>query len=333
MKNGWKSYARIALVAATAAMGAAVGSALAVRVAAQEPAAMVAKDDGLFAADSLELAATGYTFTEGPAWDGARIIFSDIPGDAVHVLTPGESAAQVLYAPSANANGHTFDRAGTLINAEHGSGAITRWTPEGGRQVIVDSFEGKRLNSPNDVVVRSDGLILFTDPPYGLGQRTSEVGFSGVFALDEATGRMVLIDDALSRPNGLALSPDEKVLYVGDTATQTVWAYDLAADGTASGKRLLVDVTDESTPGRVDGVRVDTEGRVWFTCPGGVCVVDPASGPLPAKVIDRLTTPKRATNLAWGGADLSELYITALTDVYRVKTRARGIGSSSRRAR
>ncbi len=285
-------------------------------------------DGGLFVTESLELAATGYTFTEGPAWDGARLIFSDIPGDSVYVLTHGEGAPQVLYTPSANANGHTFDREGRLLNAEHGSGEITRWTAEGGRKTVAATYQDKRLNSPNDVVVRSDGLILFTDPPYGLGQRTSEVGFSGVFALDEATGRMVLIDDALSRPNGLALSPDEKVLYVGDTATQTLWAYGLAADGSASGKRLVADVTDDSIPGRMDGVRVDTEGRVWFTCPGGLCVVDPASG----AVIARLATPKRATNLAWGGPDLSELYITALTDVCRVKTRARGVGSSSQSA-
>jgi gluconolactonase len=292
-------------------------------------------DGDIFISGTLELAATGYTFTEGPAWDGARLIFSDIPGDTVYVLTPGEEAPQVLYTPSAMANGHTFDREGRLLNAEHGSGAITRWTPEGGRQVVVEAYEGRRLSSPNDVVVRSDGLILFTDPPYGLAtaykgvQRVNEVGFSGVFAFDEASGRMVLIDDALSRPNGLALSPDERVLYVGDTATQTLWAYDLAADGTASGKRLVVDVTDESTPGRVDGVRVDSAGRVYFTCPGGLCVVDPATGSLVA----RLATPKRATNLAWGGADLSELYITAMTDVYRVQTRARGTGSSSRPAR
>lgn len=283
-------------------------------------------EGGIIIPESLELAATGYTFTEGPAWDGARLIFSDIPGDTVYLLTLGEGVPKVLYTPSANANGHTFDLQGRLLNAEHGSGEITRWTQESGRKTIVAAHEGKRLNSPNDVVVRSDGLILFTDPPYGLGQRAAELGFSGVFALDEATGKMVLIDDALSRPNGLALSPDEKVLYVGDTATQTLWAYDLAADGTASGKRLVVDVTDDSKPGRVDGVRVDTEGRVYFTCPGGICVVDPAR----REVIERLATQKRATNLAWGGADLSELYITALTDVYRVKTRATGVGSSSR---
>jgi gluconolactonase len=314
-----KGWMRFVLMAALAAACVMIGASL----QAQE---QVVEQKTIFIPESLELAATGYTFTEGPAWDGARLIFSDIPGDTVYVLAPGEGAPKVLYTPSANANGHTFDRAGRLINAEHGSGEITRWTPEGGRQTIAARYEGKRLNSPNDVVVRSDGLILFTDPPYGLGERTSEVGFSGVFALDEASGRMVLIDDALSRPNGLALSPDEKVLYVGDTATQTLWAYDLAADGTASGKRLVVDVTDDSKPGRVDGVRVDTAGRVYFTCPGGLCVVDPVT----RAVLARLATPKRATNLAWGGADLSELYITALTDVYRVKTRAKGVGSSSR---
>lgn len=314
-----KGWVRIVMAAALAGACAMIGAAL----QAQEQASA---QETVFVPDSLEIVAAGYTFTEGPAWDGTRLIFSDIPGNTVYVYTPGEEAPPVLYTPSANANGHTFDRQGRLLNAEHGSGEITRWTHEGGRQTIAARYEGKRLNSPNDVVVRSDGLILFTDPPYGLGERTSEVGFSGVFALDEVAGRMVLIDDALSRPNGLALSPDEKVLYVGDTATQTLWAYDLAPNGTASGKRLVVDVTDESKPGRVDGVRVDILGRVYFTCPGGLCVVDPAT----RVVVARLATPKRATNLAWGGADLSELYITALTDVYRVKTRAKGIGSSSR---
>jgi gluconolactonase len=290
-------------------------------------------DDGVFVPGSLELVADGYTFTEGPAWDGARVIFSDIPGDTVYVMAQGEGPPTVLYTPSALANGHTFDREGRLLNAEHGSGEITRWTPQSGRQTVVSEYQGKHLNSPNDVVVRQwDGMIFFTDPPYGLAnpyqgvKREAEVGFNGVYGLNETTGRMVLIDDTLDRPNGLAFAPDESVLYVGDTATQTVWVYDIASDGTASGKRLLADVTDDSTPGRVDGVRVDSEGRVYFTCPGGLCVVDPATG----AVVARLATPKRATNLAWGGPDLSDLYITALTDVYRVSTRARGIGSSSR---
>lgn len=283
--------------------------------------------DSIFVPESLELVATGYTFTEGPAWDGAHLIFSDIPGNTVYAYSPRGGAPQVLYTPSANANGHTLDRQGRLLSAEHGSGALTRWTPEDGRQVIVEAYQGKRLNSPNDVVVRSDGLILFTDPPYGLGQRQSEVGFSGVFAFDEATGAMVLIDEALSRPNGLALSPDEKVLYVGDTATQTLWAYDLAADGTASGKRLVVDLTAAGQSGNVDGVRVDREGLVYLTCPGGICVVDPGKGVL----LERMAVPKRATNLAWGGPGLSDLYITAQSDVYRVKTRAEGVGSSSKR--
>lgn len=276
---------------------------------------------------TMELVATGYTFTEGPAWDGTRLIFSDIPGNTVYAYTPGEGAPTVLYAPSMNANGHTFDRAGRLLNAEHGSGALTRWTPDGGRQVIVEAFEAKHLNSPNDVVVRqADGMIFFTDPPYGLGQRQSEVGFSGVFAFNEATGQMVLIDDALTRPNGLALSPDEAVLYVGDTATQTLWAYEIAADGSGSGKRLVIDLKAEGQSGNVDGVRVDAAGLVYLTCPGGICVVDPARGTL----IQRVAVPKRATNLAWAGPDLSDLYITAQSDVYRVKTRARGVGSSSR---
>jgi len=296
------------------------------------PAASEARAE-IFVPGSLELVATGYTFTEGPAWDGMRLIFSDIPGDTVYAYTPGEGAPKVLYTPSALANGHTFDLQGRLLSAEHGSGMVTRWTPESGRQPVVASFSDRHLSSPNDVVVRSDGLILFTDPPYGLGsayqgvQRINEIGFSGVYAFHETSGRTILIDNLLERPNGLALSPDERVLYVGDTATQSIWAYDIDSEGLADNRRKIADLTDDSKPGRVDGVRVDSAGLVYTTCPGGLCVIDPASG----AVIARLATPKRATNLAWGGPDLSELYITALTDVYRVKTRATGIGSSSRR--
>lgn len=283
--------------------------------------------------NQLEVVATGYTFTEGPVWDGSRLIFSDIPQDKVYVYTPGEGTPVVLYTPSALANGHTFDGEGRLLNAEHGSGAVTRWTPQGGRRVIVDAFEGKHLNSPNDLVVRqADGMLFFTDPPYGLRsawqgvQRSDELGFSGVFAFDEATSRMVLIDDTLARPNGIAFSPDETTLYVSDSATQTLWAYTIASDGSASDKRLVIDLTDKEKPGSVDGVRVDRRGLVFMTCPGGICVVQASTG----RLLERVETPKPATNLAWGGPALSQLYITAQSDVYRLGTGTFGIGSSSR---
>ncbi len=321
-------------------LGAAAAALMASAALAQDSAAASAQGTLVVAEPrlvegTLELVATGYTFTEGPAWDGTRLIFSDIPGDTVYSYTPGEGAPQVLYTPSAMANGHTFEREGRLLNAEHGSGELTRWTPEAGREVIAKAWQRMHLNSPNDVVVRqADGLIFFTDPPYGLQagylgvKRTDELHFSGVFGLDPGSGILWVIDPGLERPNGLAFSPDEKTLYVTDSAAQKLWAYGIEPDGTTKTRWEVIDVTDDSKPGRVDGVRVDAEGLVYVTCPGGICVVDPQGG----TVLERLATPKRATNLAWGGPDLSELYITALTDVYRVKTRARGIGSSSRAA-
>ena len=297
---------------------------------AQVPDPWPVEDDGVFAPGSLEKVAEGYNFTEGPAWDGMRVIFSDISGDTVYAVVPGE-APIVLYQPSSRANGHTFDREGHLLNAEHGSGTITRWTPEGGRRTVVAAYLGKHLNSPNDLVVRSDGLILFTDPPYGLNsayggvQRVAEIGFNGVFTFDETSGRMTLIDDALERPNGIALSPDEATLYVSDSASNKLWAYSLAADGTASDKRLLANLALEGKPFPVDGLRVDSEGRVFATCPAGVCVIAPDG-----TRVATLELPIRASNVGWAGPDLSDLYITSATEVWKVSTRARGIGSSSR---
>jgi gluconolactonase len=312
----------------------AVASALAAGSAcAQVPDPWPVADDGVFVPGSLEKVGQGYSFTEGPAWDGARVIFSDISGDTVYVLIPGEGAPRVLYTPSSRANGHTFDLGGALLNAEHGSGEITRWTPEGGRMTVVAAYQGKHLNSPNDVIVRSDGLIAFTDPPYGLNsayngvQRTAEVGFNGVFTFHETTGAMTLIDDALERPNGIALSPDEATLYVSDSATNMVWAYTLAADGSASGKRLLADLALEGKTFPVDGLRVDSAGRVFATCPAGVCVIAPDG-----TRVATLELPIRATNVGWAGPDLSDLYITSGTEVWKVSTRARGIGSSSKAA-
>lgn len=315
MRRTWGLIAGIAALVASSAC-------------AQVPDPWPVEDDGVFIPGSMEKVGEGYNFTEGPVWDWARVIFSDISGDTVYVMTPGETP-RVLYTPSFRANGHTFDRNGALLNAEHGSGELTRWTPEGGRVTVVAAYQGKHLNSPNDVVVRSDGLILFTDPPYGLNsayngvQRAAEIGFNGVFAFDEASGRMVLIDDALERPNGIALSPDESTLYVSDSASNKLWAYSLAADGSATDKRLLADLAIEGKPFPVDGLRVDSEGRVFATCPAGVCVIAPDG-----TRVATLELPIRASNVGWAGPDLSELYITSGTEVWKVSTRARGIGSS-----
>ncbi len=298
---------------------------------AQVPEAVPLADDDVFIPASLEKVADGFTFTEGPAWDGERLIFSDIPGDTVCVLTPGGGAPGVLYTPSALANGHTFDREGRLINAEHGSGTITRWTPEDGRQVVVAAFEGRHLSSPNDVIVRSDWLILFTDPPYGLrgayqGSSAATRWVFGRLRLRRGFGQ----DGADRRCAGTAqrpcLSPDERVLYVGDSATQTLWAYDIAADGSASNRRLFADLKREGAQGSVDRVRVDSAGRVFTTCPGGVARLRPA-----ARCWRGSKRPSAPPTSPGAEPDLSDLYITALGDVYRVKTRARGIGSSSRR--
>ncbi len=320
MGRAWGLLAGLAGLAGLAASSAC----------AQVPDPWPVEDDGVFVPGSLEKVAEGYNFTEGPAWDGMRVIFSDISGDTVYAVVPGE-APRVLYQPSSRANGHTFDRKGHLLNAEHGSGTITRWTPEGGRRTVVAAYLGKHLNSPNDLVVRSDGLILFTDPPYGLNsayggvQRVAEVGFNGVFTFDETSGKMTLIDDALERPNGIALSPDEATLYVSDSASNNLWAYTLATDGTASDKRLLANLALEGKPFPVDGLRVDSEGRVFATCPAGVCVIAPDG-----TRVATLELPIRASNVGWAGPDLSDLYITSATEVWKVSTRARGIGSSSR---
>lgn len=288
------------------------------------------RDAAIFVPGTLKQVATGFGFTEGPAWDGSRLIFSDIPGDTVYVLDPRGNEVSVLYAPSAQANGHTFDRDGHLLSAEHASGEITRWTPRTGRKTIVTEYRSQHLNSPNDLVVReADGIIFFTDPPYGLGrpyegeERERKIPFNGVFGFDEETGRMVLIDDALERPNGIVLSPDERVVYVSDSADQKLWAYDLAADGTASDKRLFADLAVEGGEWSVDGMRADSEGRVYATCPEGICVLA-ANGTRVAT----LDMPVRSTNVSWGGSDLSTLHITAGSDVWKVETRARGVGSS-----
>ncbi len=223
----------------------------------------------------------------------------------------------------------TLDKQGNIIAAEHGNRRISRIARDGKLTVLADRYEGKRLNSPNDVVVRKNGDIYFTDPPFGLlnpGQSLGdalksplrELNFNGVFRISTA-GKIEPVVKDLALPNGLAFSPDEKKFYVANSAGKTWSVYDVQADGTmASG--ALFDADKETGAGVPDGMKVDTAGNVWATGPGGILVISPQ-----AKLLGVIEFPEVPANCAWGDADGKTLYVTARTGLYRIKTKITGI--------
>jgi gluconolactonase len=261
-----------------------------------------------------ELVCDGFTFTEGPLWhpDGF-LLFSDIDNCRIHRWRDG--ICDVFRHPSGQSNGLTLDRERRLLACEHENRRVSRSAIDGAPAPLATHYEGRRLNSPNDIVVRSDGRIFFTDPPYGITEEQRELPFNGVYTMDaEGAGLRLLIDD-FDLPNGLALSPDERTLYIDDTDRLHVRAFDVAADGTLSGGRVFAEMRDG---GRPDGMKVDRDGRVWVSA-GGVQVFDAARKPLGV-----IECPQPPANCAWGG-DGSTLYITARTAVYRTRVAALGI--------
>lgn len=273
---------------------------------------------------TLDAIATGFAFTEGPVWRGADLLFSDIPNSRTvryRPLPEGPEITTFRY-PSGQANGLTLDRQGRLIACEHAGRRVSRIDHDGKVETLADTFEGKRLNSPNDVVVRSDGSIFFTAPPYGLpNQREGkELPFNGVYRIDPA-GRLHLLVDDFERPNGLAFSPDERTLYVDDSARQHIRAFDVAPDGTLSRGRVWAEL--KPAPGErgvPDGMKVDVEGNVYCTGPAGIWIFDPSS-----RFLGRIVLPEVPANLAWGDADWRTLYITAQTSLYRLRLNVPGI--------
>lgn len=258
-----------------------------------------------------EPVAEGLEFTEGPVWHpGGFLLFSDIPADRIYRWRDGR--LDVYRQPSGNSNGLTLDISRVLLACEHGNRRVSRETPAG-FVTVVDRFEGRRLNSPNDIVVRSDGAIYFTDPPYGIREEQRELPFNGVFRL--AGGVLTLLASDFDRPNGLAFSPDERTLYVADTARHHVRAFDAAPDGSLAGGRIFATMRED---GRPDGVKVDRDGRL-YVCAGSLQVFSASGRPL--GVID---CPQQPANCAWGD-DGSVLYITARTGVYRARFAARGV--------
>ena len=265
-----------------------------------------------------EKLATGFQFTEGPIWqpDGA-LLFSDIPANRIYRWTP-EHGAQVWREPTGNANGNTLDRQGRLLSCEHSGRRVAITAADGTVTTLVDRYQGKRLNSPNDVVVKSNGVVYFTDPPYGIKPEEREQAHNGVYrVLTDGTIELLAAD--FERPNGLAFSPDESILYVDDSAHRHVRAFDVQADGTLRNSRIIADM-DHPQPGSPDGMKIDEAGHLYVTGATGVWVFEPDG-----TLLGVIVTPERPANCAWGDADRQSLYITAQTSLYRVRTKIAGV--------
>ena len=272
----------------------------------------------LIAEQEPQQLATGFLFIEGPLWhpDG-YLLFSDIPADTIYRWAPG-GRAEPFIAPSRQSNGLTYDRQGRLIACEHAGRQVSRMA--GGRRMetLVDRYQGKRLNSPNDVVVHSIGSIYFTDPPYGILPDLGELGFFGVYRLDPDGSITLLVSDFV-RPNGLAFSPDESILYIGDSQRRHVRAFDVQSDGSLSNDGVLVDMDVEAT-GSPDGMKVDVQGNLYVTGGGGLWLVDPTG-----RHLGTIGFPELPANVAFGGPENKTLYITARTSLYSLSGNIPGV--------
>jgi gluconolactonase len=278
----------------------------------------------------LERLGTGFTFTEGPIWNpDGYLLFSDMPGD-VRRRWDEESGVQEVANPSNKGNGMTLDNDGRLIVCEHITSSVVWMDPDGkgsGREVLASHYEGRELNSPNDVVVRSDGAIYFTDPTYGrmpgFGiEREQDLAFQGVYRIAPGGGDPQLLVEDFDQPNGLCFSPDESLLYINDTTRAHIRVFDVADDGTVANGRVLADGIgsgDLAIGDLVDGMKLDERGNVWVTGPGGVCVFDNEG-----EHIGTVEVPENVGNINWGGPDWNWLFIPATTSLYRIACKVSG---------
>ena len=265
-----------------------------------------------------ERLATGFLFTEGPLWhpDGFYY-FVDIRRSNLHRITPGKPA-ELVRADTGEGNGTTFDLQGRLVICEGGHRRVTRWSADGRSEVLVDRYEGKRLNRPNDVVCKSDGSLWFTDPGLRVPLAERELPYAGVYRI-AADGVVALMADC-EYPNGLAFSPDERTLYVANTRwTAYIHAFELDAAGKVLRRRIFADMSSDEPDGVPDGMKVDVEGRVYCTGPGGTWVFA-ADG----RRLGIIRTPEIPANLAFGGPDLKTLFLTARTSIYTLRVTTPG---------
>lgn len=267
----------------------------------------------------LEKIAGDFQFIEGPIWhpDGF-LLFSDIPADTIYKFAANQQV-EVFRHPSGKANGNTLDKAGRLITAEHSNRRISRTEKDGKIIELVAKYEGKKLNSPNDLVVKSDGSIYFTDPLYGINKEQEELGFYGVYRLTQ-DGQLTLLVKDIVLPNGIAFSPDEKKLYVNNSEAGYIAVFDVDSDGTVSNQRVFAELKDPGKNGVPDGLKVDVEGNVYSTGPGGIWILSPTG-----ELLGKISVPETATNLAWGDDDRQTLYITGSKSLYRIRLKIAGV--------
>jgi gluconolactonase len=297
----------------------------------------------------LERVSTGYTWIEGPVWAQGSLYFAEITSDSIRKWTPGKGASIFLQpsgykgsvpygGPEPGSNGMTLDARGRLTVAGHAQRDVYRFeslTPGAKITILADSYQGKRLNSPNDLVYRSDGSLYFTDPPYGLRKQNDsdpakELKVNGVYRIphaleqkpgsEPARGELQLLISDLPRPNGIAFSPDEKYLYVDNSQPKKQWLrYRVLPDGSLTDAKVLCDATNDARLGGPDGMKVDSEGNIYSAGPGGVWIISPQGKPLGV-----ILMPERTANVAWAGPERKTLYITASTSIYRVHLKIPG---------
>jgi gluconolactonase len=274
----------------------------------------------------LEQIGSGFTFTEGPLWtnrDGGSLLFSDMPGDTRRRWSAA-GGVEVVAHPSNKGNGLAWDLEGRLLICEHTTSSLVRIEPDGSRTVLASHWQGKELNSPNDVVVASDGSIVFTDPPYGRWpgfgvEREQELDFCGVYRI-APDGELSLLADDFQKPNGLCFSADEKTLWINDTDGGHIRRFSVGSDGSLSGGDVIYQMEGFSLEtGIPDGQKLDENGNLWVSGPGGLHVVT-GDGEL----LGRILTPENVGNQAWGGSDWKTLFICTSSTVHTLRTTVAG---------
>lgn len=272
----------------------------------------------------LDRLGDGFQFLEGPAWHVGRqaLVFSDIIGDTLYQWDANRGV-QVLRQPSHMANGNTFDLQGRLLSCEHAASRVSRTGGDGQCQILAAHYQGKELNSPNDIVVKGDGSIYFTDPNFGRRERVGvprmqELTFQGVYRLQPESGELTLLTDDFANPNGLCFDLTEERLFVNDSPRGHIRVFDVKVDGSLEGGQVWVEVRGAGL-GVPDGMKIDAAGNLYCCGAGGVHVFDPEANPL-----GLIGMPEQTANFVWGDTDLYSLYLTASTGLYRLRMLQRG---------